>query len=353
MRARRIKVMIVEDSPTQSLLLEEIINADPRLQVVAVAGSAEKALRVMARVRPDVVSMDIQLPKMDGYQATRQIMQDYPLPIVVVSSSVGGKDAEISMNSLRAGALAVVKKPPGPGEPEHHTLAARMCEQLVIMSDVRVVRQRGNQPRKRKVPLSRPPVEPVVLRESSLVGIVASTGGPPALVSLLEKLPSDYPHPILIVQHMNEAFLPGFIDWLDGRCALRVKPALDGELPCRGKVYVAPGGYHLEVGPNSLKLNDSHPVSFQCPSGTVLFRSLAREAGPEGVGILLTGMGDDGAEGLLELKRRGGHTIVEDRSTATVYGMPRAAQELGAATEVLPLPDIARRLLELGEEVQL
>lgn len=352
MNARLIKVLIVEDSPTQSLLLEEIINSDPRLQVVAVAGSAEKALRVMARVRPDVVSMDIHLPKMDGYQATRQIMRDFPVPIVVVSSSVGGKDAEISMNSLRAGALAVVKKPSGPGEPEYHTLAARMCEQLVIMSDVRVVRQRGAQPQKREVQIARTPIEPVTLRESSVVGIVASTGGPPALVSLLEKLPPTYPHPILVVQHMNDAFLPGFIDWLDGRCALRVKPASEGEFPCRGHVYVAPGGYHLEIGPNCLKLSDSNPVSFQCPSGTVLFRSLAREAGPEGVGILLTGMGEDGAEGLLELKRRGGHTIVEDRSTATVYGMPRAAEELGAATEVLPLPDIARRLVELGERVQ-
>jgi len=344
-----IKVMIVEDSPTQALLLELIVNSDPRLQVVAIAASAEKALRVMARVKPDVVSMDIHLPRMDGYQATRQIMRDHPVPIVVVSSSVESRETEISMNSLRAGALAVVKKPPGPGDPDHTVLARRMCEQLVIMSDVKVVRQRRGQ---RVGAREAPPVQPLNWpRETSLVGIVASTGGPPALVTLLEQLPRTYPLPVLIVQHMNEAFLPGFTEWMNGRCSLQIKLAIDGEIPRGGCVYVAPGGHHLEVGPRGLRLLDTPPVSFQCPSGTVLLRSLAREAGPEGVGILLTGMGDDGADGLLELKRRGGHTIVEDCSTATVYGMPRAAVELGAASEVLPLPEIGRRLLRLGEGV--
>lgn len=339
--------MIVEDSPTQSLLLESIINADPRLQVVATVASAEKALRIMPRVKPDVVSMDIHLPKMDGYQATRQIMRDHPVPIVVVSSSVGARETEISMNSLRAGALAVVKKPPGPKEPDHTALAARMCEQLVIMSDVKVVRQRrGLRELSEPTEVLDCAVTPTV--ESSLVGIVASTGGPPALATLLEALPSSYPLPIMVVQHMNEAFIPGFIDWLDSRCQVRVKAAVDGECPRSGHVYVALGGSHLLVGPGRLKIVGSEPVSYQCPSGTVLFRSLAEQAGPEGVGILLTGMGDDGAAGLLELKRRGGHTIVEDRSTATVYGMPRAAVELGAATEILPLPAVVRRLTELG-----
>lgn len=343
---RRIQVMIVEDSPTQLILLEDIVNSDPRLQVVATATSAETAIRLLPRARPDVVSMDIHLPNMNGYEATQYIMREAPVPIVVVSASVSSQETEISMNSLKAGALAVVQKPPGPGHPLHAKLALRLCEQLAIMSDIKVVRQRRGGKREARTP---PLLEPTVENVPRIIGIVASTGGPPALASLLEPLPEAYPIPLLVVQHMGESFLTGFIDWLNDRCALHVRVAEAGTVPRAGHVYVAPGKHHLEMGVERLKVESGTRVSFQCPSGTVLFRSLAREFGPDATGILLTGMGDDGAEGLLDLRCSGGHTIAEDSSTSIVYGMPRAAVELGAAREILPLPDIGRRIAQLGE----
>ena len=180
-----------------------------------------------------------------------------------------------------------------------------------------------------------------------MVGLVASTGGPQALIQLLGQLPPDFPAPILLVQHITASFLEGFVAWLGHNCRLPVVFAANGQVPAAGRVYVAPADQHLRVERGSLWLDRGDPVCAQRPSGTVLLESLARSLGPQALGVLLTGMGEDGARGLLEIRTAGGYTLAEDASTAVVYGMPGAAVQLGGVDESLPLPAIAPRLLEL------
>lgn len=346
---RKMRVMIVEDSRVVRELLQHVIDRDPRLEVVAAMESAEDAIAVLHDISPDVVSMDIRLPGMNGLEATQCIMRDRPTPIVVVAGSVDSHDLRISMNALRMGALAVVEKPRVTTPQHYQTLADHLCTQLALMSQVKVVRQRfaTNGRREVKVP---PPARRVPRHAGpfQLAGIVASTGGPAAVQKLLAELDPKFPLPIALVQHMSEGFLAGFATWLDGVCPFRVLIAREGETPVSGTVYVAPadrhlclerGGWHLDLGP---------PISSQRPSGTLLFRSMAQHLGPRAVGILLTGMGDDGAAGLKQLRDAGGYTIAEHESTAVVYGMPAAAIRMQAAREVLPLHCMSRRLEQLA-----
>lgn len=345
---RTIRVMVVEDSPTVRELLCHIIGSDPRLAVVGQAESAEAALERLESLQPDVVTMDIRLPGMNGFEATSLIMARRPTPVVVVSANVDSEELNITMNALRAGALAVVEKPMGVRHEDYEGLAKRLCQQLVIMSQVRVVRQRIKRPvefpRSAPAPMPEPRTSTI-----KVVGLAASTGGPAALVRLLGGLPADFPVPILLVQHITPAFLAGFVRWLGGSVPQRVVEARNGVTPAAGTIYVAPAHGHLESGARFLRVTDADPVHSQRPSASVLFSSLARWRGPEAAGVLLTGMGQDGADGLLELRKAGGHTLVEDESTAVVFGMPGAAMALGAAVEALPLTSIAGRLRELVE----
>jgi two-component system chemotaxis response regulator CheB len=343
----KVRVLIVEDSLVVRQLLQHIISSDARLEAAAAVGSAEEALDLLERVSPDVISMDVRLPGMNGLEATQQIMARKPTPVVVVSASVEAEDLKISMNALRAGALAVVEKPVGVSHADYERLAERLCTQLAIMSQVKVVRQRID--RGLRLGTGRPPaVWPgVAAGPFRMVGIVASTGGPSALAELLGGLPRDFPLPILLVQHITAAFLEGFVAWLGEVIARPVQLAKNGEVPRPGTVYLPPADLHLEFVGNRLRLTQNEPVCLQRPSGTVLLRSLARSLGSAALGVLLTGMGEDGAEGLRELREAGGYTLAEDASTAVVYGMPAAAAQLGAVCEQLPLSQIAPRLLEL------
>ncbi len=349
---KRIRVLIVEDSRVVREFLQHIIGQDPRLEVAAAVGSAEEALDILDRVAPDVISMDIRLPGMNGFEATRRVMAGRPTPIVVVSASVEDEDLKITMNALRAGALTVVEKPVGTAHEDYESLAERLCTQLAIMSQVKVIRQRidrrwqsgpeagEGRPWPRRTPLMR--------GSYRALGVVASTGGPRALVDLLGGLGPDFPLPILLVQHITASFLGGFVAWLDSACPFKVVIAKDDEVPAPGRVYVAPADRHLTLAGGCLRVDGGDPVCAQRPSGTVLFRAMARSLGPGALGALLTGMGEDGAEGLLEVRQAGGYTLAEDASTAVVYGMPAAAVERGAACESLPLPAIAPRILELA-----
>lgn len=346
--ASPVRVMIVEDSLVVRHLLAHIVARDPRLTVVAAVASGEEALEELHRVKPDVISMDIRLPGMDGLEATRRIMTERPTPIVVIAGAVDDPSLGISMNALRAGALSVVEKPVGLGHAAYEEIADRICTQLYIMSQVAVVRRRvASPPSDRRTGLAEPAEEGVAARPS-VVGIAASTGGPPALAKLLGALPSDFAVPVLVVQHMGAAFMEGFAAWLDGVVPLRVEIARDGATPAGGGVYVAPGDRHLGLAPGgTLRVSAEAPVGSQRPSATILFRSMAEAMGPRGCGIVLTGMGEDGAEGLADLRRAGGYTVAEDESTTVVYGMPAAAMRLGAARVSLPLDLIAPRLVRL------
>ena len=351
--SRRIRVMIVEDSRPVREMLEYIIGADARLEVAASVGSAEEALRRLDTVSPDVISMDIRLPGMNGFEATQRIMAEKPTPIVVVSASVESEELKISMNALRAGALSVMEKPVSTHHRDYAALAERLCTQLVIMSEVRVIRQRvrrhlGVQAITPAVPAAPPsPLVTAVAGTFHLLGIVASTGGPNALVKLLAGLGGNVPVPIVLVQHITPSFLSGFVSWLAGISPMPVVQATDGVRPKPGQIYVAPADAHLVVDGNCLRLENSAPVCMQRPSGTVLFRSMARTVGPKVLGVLLTGMGEDGAAGLRAIREAGGYTIAEDETTAVVYGMPAAAVNMGAVCESLPLDEIAPRISQL------
>lgn len=345
---KKIRVLIVEDSRVIRELLVALVGGDPRLEVVAAVESAEEALGLLHRLSPDVISMDIRLPGMNGLEATERIMAERPTPIVVVSASVESEDLRIAMNALRAGALSVVEKPVGTSHADYEKLSRQLCSRLANMSEVKLVRRRGGSPRWRAGTEVRPIRRPLPRRAHyRAVGVAASTGGPKAIAELLGGLGPAFPLPILLVQHIGVPFVAGFVAWLDGVSSLNVVLARDGARPEPGTVYVAPGERHLELVSGRLRLTSGPLVSGQRPSGTVLFQSMARDLADEALSVLLTGMGDDGARGLLEVRDAGGYTIAEDAATAVVYGMPRAAMELDAACESLRLEEIAPRVSEL------
>jgi two-component system, chemotaxis family, protein-glutamate methylesterase/glutaminase len=348
---KKTRVMIVEDSKVVLELLKYIVEQDPRLELAAAVESGEEALKRLDRVSPDVISMDITLPGISGLEATRRIMGQKPTPIVVVSASAESKEMETSMNALRAGALAVLQKPVGVSHDEYQSVADKICTQLFLMSQVKVIRQRWSVPsfRDAKAPASeKRSFVPRPSGQFRMLGVAASTGGPNALVSFFEGLGKDFPLPILLVQHITPSFLEGFVHWLDGVCPLNVVIARDRETPVPGKIYVPPVDTHLVLRDGVLRIDAGPQVSLQRPSGTTLFRSMAAALGSQALAVLLTGMGDDGAEGLLDIRNAGGYTIAEDESTAVVYGMPAAAAKLGAVCEQLPLPEISVRVLELS-----
>ena len=342
---KKIRVLIVEDSNVIREFLEYIIDRDPRLEIAGVAGSAEEALRVLHRISPDVISMDIRLPGMNGFEATQRIMSEKPTPIVVVAASTESEDLKIAVNALQAGALTVLEKPVGSTSAKYEAFAGQFCTQLAIMSQVKVVRRRRDA---KWTPHREWPL--VKWRgDYRMMGIVCSTGGPNAVTQLLGALGSDFPLPILLVQHIGDNFLDGFAAWLQSVCPFSVKIVESREVPARGKVYLGGRDRHLRLGCEYyLEADGGDPVCSQRPSGTVLFESMARVLGKQALGVLLTGMGDDGAEGLLKIREAGGYTIAEDESTAVVYGMPGEAVRLGGACESLPLPAIAPRILELA-----
>lgn len=341
-----IRVLIVEDSLVVRELLKHIIGSDPRFAVVGAVESAEEGLQLLDVVEPDVISLDIRLPGMNGLDATLQIMARRPTPIVVVAANVDDDELNIAMNALRAGALAVVEKPVGVTNVAFEAMAARLCTQLAIMSQVKVVRQgisRG---------LSFGTAEPVLPARKgangySMLGIVASTGGPQALVQVLGGL-KGFPLPILLVQHITASFLDGFVSWLGGVTPFDVRIAADGDVPEPGRVYVPPAERHLALRAGRMVVLDDPPVHSQKPSGSVLLSSMARDLGRRAIGVVLTGMGNDGADGMADLHKAGAHTIAEDESTCIVFGMPAAAAKLGAVKDMLPLPDIAPRLAQLA-----
>lgn len=340
---KRVRVLIVEDSPVVREHLRRIISADSRLEVAGTAASGEEAIEMVNRVSPDVISMDIQLPGIQGFEATRMIMSLRPTPIVVVSG-IDMHDMELSMQALRSGALAVVEKPVAATHDGYEAIASRLCTQLALMSEVKVVRQRNFQARSGS---PRPSMNTARSRCFSALGIAASTGGPNALVQVLTNLQRGFPLPIAVVQHMTPGFMGGFAEWLETVTPFQVRVVREPVKMVPGTVYVAPSGSHLIVDATMALLDGGPPVGNHRPSATVLFSSMAKSLGAMAIGVILTGMGDDGAAGLLALKQAGGFTVAEAESTAIVYGMPAAAAKLGAVCESLALPDIGGRILEL------
>jgi two-component system chemotaxis response regulator CheB len=348
---KHVSVMVVEDSPVARELITDALNSDPRLRVVCAVDTAEKALRLLAKLAPDVISMDIRLPGMDGIEATRRIMTERPTPVVVVAADHRNDTVSGSMEALRAGALAVVEKPRVESPEAYRAMASRLCDQFVNMSQVKVVRQRfvpePAAPCAQSAALAQRPRVAVAGRAFDIVAIAASTGGPAAIASVLKGIGADFAAPILVVQHMAGTFLEGYAAWLGDVCRLPAQLARDGETPRPGAVHIAPSAHHLIVAEGKLRLSPDAGRGGHVPSADMLFRSLAADSGSRAIGVLLTGMGNDGAAGLLALRRAGARTIAQDRATSAVYGMPGAAVALGAASEQLPIGAIADRVRDL------
>jgi len=338
-----IRVLIVEDSPTARMLLRAVLESDPGIQVVGTAANGEEGLRQTLALKPDLITMDINLPTMDGFEVTRRIMEQRPTPVVIVSSSVEHQEMMVTFNAMQAGALDVVMKPPGASHPRFAQLSEQLITTVKLMAEVKVIR------RYRSVMIPRPAVSPAsAARQLALLAVGASTGGPAALNTLLKALPSDFPLPVLIVQHMTVGFTAGLVSWLQGACLLPIKMAEEGEAVRSGTVYFAPDDTHIQIlTRNVIGLSKAPPIHHVRPSANVLFESVARVYGGEAIGVLLTGMGEDGALGLKAMHDRGSPTIAQDEATSAVYGMPKAAVDLGSADQVLPINQIAGAVLML------
>lgn len=349
-----IRVLVVEDSSVVREFVVHILRTDPEIVVIGTATNGEEALEVAALKKPDIITMDIHMPKMDGLEATRRIMETDPRPIVIVSGSVDVKETTAAFQALEAGALAAVARPMGIGHSEHEATAAELIQTVKLMAEVKVVKRWPRRQRDAVMVSAQAPVEVAGLQaanEIKLAAIGASTGGPLVLQTILSALPGNYPIPIMIVQHMAAGFIEGFVEWLGRICPLPMQVAKQGQQILPGQVYVAPDGLQMTVErKGKLRLSPEGPQNGHRPSVCYLFRSVAAVYGPEAVGVLLTGMGRDGAEGLKAMRDRGAVTIAQDSESSVVHGMPGEAIRLDAATYVLAPDAIAATLATLANQ---
>ncbi len=336
--ARVRRVLICEDSATYAIGLSRLLERDREIDVIGVCETAEQAIARLPTLKPDLVTMDLELPGMSGVDAIERIMSVLPVPILVLSGHVERR-SQTALHALAAGALdALPKAELDLGDPDG-TAAQALRQRVKVLSGVRVIRHPRATLGRRSTPAS-------WSRSASVIGVCASTGGPPALAALLRDMPAAFPIPILVVQHISAGFIEGFARWLDGEVPLQVQIAEQGVKPGPG-VWIAPDGAHLTLTPGGRIDFDATTVCGpHRPSGDVLLRSLAVSAGADAVAVVLTGMGRDGAEGLGDVTRAGGLTIAQDEATSAVFGMPRAAAECGSEL-VLPLEEIAQRLRAL------
>lgn len=353
---KKIRALVVEDSLTIRKRIVEVLNADPEIEVIAEAVDGKTAIHLCQVLRPDVVTLDMVLPVMSGVAATEYIMAHCPTPVLIVSGSTQRRELFQTYDALTAGALDVLEKPSNnipDGEWEQE-----LVQRVKLVSRIKVITHlRG------RLPMPRLPDYPMVpgtvssLRDDDyrVVGVGASTGGPSAFVEILRNLPPDFPLPILLVIHIGQAFGVAMAEWLDSQTSIRVSCARDGELlPPVGKprVLLAPPGQHMIVSGGRVRLTDE-AERFSCrPSVDVLFESLARELPRRTIGCLLTGMGRDGAQGVLSIRQEGGRTIVQNEASSIVFGMPQEAIRIGGAEQILGIHEIAPALVALSKRAE-
>lgn len=344
--SRTVRVLIVDDSAMVRRVLMMGLSSDPEIEVIGSASNATQAWDMMQAQRPDVITLDVEMPATDGVTFLSRYMQVMPIPTVMISA-LTSESAPVTLQAMEAGAVDVIEKP-SLGVEGMSGMMRDICERVRAAASARPVLRRARV--RQAPPVAPPPQYDERAAHGTLMAIGSSTGGVQALSRILPMFPVASP-PILIVQHMPEGFTGAFARRLDAVCNMSVCEARDGEEVRFGTVYIAPGGQrHMTVRREgasswSILLEPGDPVSYSRPSVDVLFASVAQQAGRKAIAALLTGMGRDGARGMLAIRQAGGTTFAQDEATSVVYGMPFAAVELGAAKETLPLDDIPDRML--------
>ncbi len=337
-----IRVLVVDDSPLMCKLLTTVMNADPQILVVAVANNGKEAVDLVPPLRPDIVTMDMDMPVMDGAEATKQIMAYHPTPILIVSSSVFKLGMEKVFKAISYGALDVIDKS------EIEFIGDKNSGEALVAKIKFLTRVRVTDPSLMKFRPERSVADLKASKKKAsdeIVAIVASTGGPQALLKILQRLPEDFPCGIVIVQHITTGFLSGLVDWLAKECRIRVKIGEDSEEIRPGIAYIAPDNFHMKVKEGGkLSLSDEPANNGHKPSGDVLLESVAKIYGKRSVAAILTGMGRDGAMGMKAVKQSLGMTIAQNEKSCVVFGMPNAAIEMKAIDKVLPLEKIAEEI---------
>ena len=346
-----IRVMVVDDSPLVRKIAGDILSSDPLIQVAATAANAEFALNKLEREVPDVITMDIEMPGIGGLEAIRQIMARRPTPIIVLSAHAR-RGAELTLQALEAGAVDFMLKPSVSLSGGLDAVARELIEKVKGASGIQMRQVASAAQRAKSEPAEEAaaaPARPAFSDAHQLVAIGTSTGGPVALKTVLSGLPADFPLPIVAVQHMPPVFTRAFAERLNAICRLQVKEAEEGDALLAGRVLIAPGDYHLVVLRSPprprIALHQRELVSGHRPSVDVLMHSVAREYGAGAIGVIMTGMGKDGAEGLKQLRRSGGLVLAQDKKSSVIYGMNREVILNGDADEVLSVEDIAGSLL--------
>ncbi len=333
-----IRVLIADDSATVRSALAAMLSEDPELKIVGQAADGIEAVSLARSLRPDVITMDVNMPGLDGLGATAAIMAEAPSRVLVITSVKEHRQLELGFKAMAAGALELLAKPQG-NAVEMRAWGRKVAEAVRLMAEVPVVRRQG---------VSAPSVYTAagIGGTVDVFALVASTGGPPALAQVLSALPPDLPIPLLVAQHIAEGFAVGLVRWFGSVCGLRILSAEDGTQPKPGTVYLPPDGRDLVVDHDGA-LRIPLANSLHRPSGNLLLHSLAKWFGPRAGAAVLTGMGDDGAQGLLALRQAGGATFAQDEATSVVFGMPQAALACGAVRSTLALQSVAPAILTL------
>ncbi len=353
-----IRLLITEDSTVIRRYLQEIFSNESDIEVVGTAKNGAEAVEMVKNLKPDVITMDIHMPIMNGFIATRKIMEKNPTPIVIVSASYNPDEVEKTFKTMEAGAVAAMEKPQGLATPDTDPYVRELIQTVRTMSKVKVVRRwskdkfrKKTSPPETKVkaeikPLTKKPKIPST--KISIVAIGASTGGPIVLEKILSGLPDDFPVPVVIVQHIAKGFLPGMASWLNTRSGFNVRIPDQGEPIEPGCAYLAPDGFQIGIDKNfKILLNDDYSDSILVPSVSFLFKSVAESFGENAIGVLLTGMGKDGAEELGMIKDKGGITIVQDKESSIVFGMPGEAVRLNTHNYIVTADKIASKIVSL------
>lgn len=339
------KVLIVDDSITSREYLKSVIDADREFEVVGTARDGLEAVRLVQLQKPDIITMDIHMPRMNGFQATQKIMEIHPVPIVIISSSFIPADVENTFRAIKAGAVAVIEKPKGPGLPESKHAMAKIIKTLKLMSEVKVVKRFARDWKSKEMKCGSSDIQQIkkdLSAEIRIVAIGASTGGPAVIRTILSGLEGNFRAPLLVVQHIAPGFLNGMVEWLGKETLLSIRIPRHGEKILEKNVYFAPDGKHMGISADGeIVLSESSPLNGLKPSVSYLFDSVAEAYGRKAAGVLLTGMGKDGAPELKKMKNKGCVTIAQNRESSVVHGMPGEAIKIDGASYVFSPEEIS------------